>query len=466
MDEKDGAAVGCSRRSTLGDLETLPDDVLLNILSYFSPKELRYVFQVSTEMERLASHNRIWRQLFLQCDPSWKTQKQHCVEYGTEVSWKQKYKQLPDWKWDDSLLGKASEITVINNRYTVTRLEKAGRNPSVFATHPLTRLKSGFRVAITSVGKWVGVGVATKDLVLSNNSTLGTQAQCKMNSCYFWQNNGIHRIQMFGEKTPRKDVAEIKPKCKLDVQVDFDANLIFYFNDGVLQGAVSPINGVLEEGKIYPCANLSHQTEISFRNFEVMGKIRYEWRWGTKKAAAIQLKDNNQTAYRVALPKGSNPAVICNWPLTPQNNHFCVEVKAVGEWIGIGVCDNQLSVNNSRIVGTQEKGINSSYFFQRSGIHALHLRGGKSKEHVKPIIAGDILDVVVQFDKNKICYFNNGEFQGKLTSRKPLLPGVLYPCANLAIGSEVTLRNNDSPPDLQFCNENHNIISRLKKIFL
>jgi hypothetical protein len=41
---------------------------------------------------------------------------------------------------------------------------------------------------------------------------------------------------MFGEKAATKEVSEIQEKSKIDVQVDFDANMIFFFNDGSMQG--------------------------------------------------------------------------------------------------------------------------------------------------------------------------------------------------------------------------------------
>lgn len=46
----------------------------------------------------------------------------------------------------------------------------------------------------------MGIGVAELGkFVLESNKTLGQQHIQGINSSYFWQNNGINKIQLYGE---------------------------------------------------------------------------------------------------------------------------------------------------------------------------------------------------------------------------------------------------------------------------
>ncbi len=77
-------------------------------------------------------------------------------------------------------------------------------------------------------------------------------------------------------------MAEIRVGDMIDVKIDFDINIIFYFNNDVLQGVVACTKNKLPEGQIWPCVNLSHGSEVTLRNFDLPTlDTTYQWRWAT-----------------------------------------------------------------------------------------------------------------------------------------------------------------------------------------
>ncbi len=114
--------------------------------------------------------------------------------------------------------------------------------------------------------------------VLEGSKTLGQQQIGAINTAYFWQNTGINKIQMYGEgilsplylvltcSQGPKIVAPVTAGSFIDVKVDFDAQRVYYWFNDILQGYFRCTKFVLEEGKLYPCANLSIGTEVTLRN--------------------------------------------------------------------------------------------------------------------------------------------------------------------------------------------------------
>jgi len=52
----------------------------------------------------------------------------------------------------------------------------------------------------------------------------------------------------------------------------------------------------------------------------------------------------------------------------------------------------------------------------------------------------------VDFDRNRVYYFQNEKLQGYLSpSKSPLIHGTVYPCVALSVGSKVKLINNEHP---------------------
>jgi hypothetical protein len=70
--------------------------------------------------------------------------------------------------------------------------------------------------------------------------------------------------------------------------------------------------------------------------------------------------------------------------------------------------------------------------------------GEKSQDNVRPICVGDIIDVKIDFDLNRIYYFNNEELQGFFSPfKKVLKDGCIYPCVDMSIGSELVFMSEE-----------------------
>jgi len=421
----------------MATLELLPKEIFFHVFSFMKPREFVNAFQVSHRMNQLLNHDSLWMQLVE--DPQDIAVGRQLVQQEG-IAWKEFYKRLHRWRWSSLLADKGPEITVSDDGLTSSRLVSTGRNPAVFATEPLTKTRSHFRVEIVKLGNWVGVGIADKNFVLSGSSTLGTQSSC-LNSSYFYQNSGIKKLQMHGESAI-DGVAVITAGDIIDVVVDFASHMICYYNNEVLQGVITCVKNTLVPGQIYPCVNLSSGTAVALRNHDNKPlSINFRWSWsssGNRKADCIVTSSDQLYAKREG--KGMNPAVLTKYPFTRKNPHVRLEVAALGNWIGLGLCDSHFVVNNAATLGTQNKGINAAYFYQNTGLHKLQMAGEKSKDGVMPISVGDVIDIVVDFDAQRIYFYNNERLQGYLPSSKVLREGTLYPCANLSVGSEVLLR--------------------------
>ncbi len=44
-------------------------------------------------------------------------------------------------------------------------------------------------------------------------------------------------------------------------KIDFDSNTVHYFNGLDYQGSITPTKNVLQEGKLFPCVDMSANTE-------------------------------------------------------------------------------------------------------------------------------------------------------------------------------------------------------------
>jgi len=357
-----------------------------------------------------------------------------------------------NWKWDASVQRKAGELTVSKDGLAVSRNTKAGQNPAIFATEAMTRRNNHFRIKIKRLGNWIGIGFAEASFVLSGSRTLGTQPGC-INSSYFWQSHGLRKIQMHGEQYT--EVKEINVGDKLDIVIDFDANKVYYFNNGELQGWILCSKTTLTEGTLYPCVDLSYGSEVRVRNNDTptlnlhQTPFAYHWRWGTvpnRKANAIQVSKDGLNAFRKETPKGMNPAVMCTEPLTRTRSHFRVEVAKLGKWAGVGFCDEKFILNDSKTLGTQTQSVSSAYFYQNTGINRLQMHGEMSIDDAKSYSPGDLIDIKVDFDTNRIYFFHNEKLQGYIApTQNILLEGKIFPCVDMSAGTSITLRNDDRP---------------------
>jgi hypothetical protein len=79
-----------------------------------------------------------------------------------------------------------------------------------------------------------------------------------------------------------KHVLEIREGDMIDVKADFDSNMLYYYNNDVLQGVIACTKNKLLEEQLYPCVNLSHGTELCLRNFDQPAlDTTYRWKWAT-----------------------------------------------------------------------------------------------------------------------------------------------------------------------------------------
>jgi len=76
----------------------------------------------------------------------------------------------------------------------------------------------------------------------------------------FWQNNGIHRIQMNEEE--RKNMPPIRVNDRIGVLVNFEAQTVYFFRNGIMEGHLRTGYHKLDEGRIFPCVNLSDGSEV------------------------------------------------------------------------------------------------------------------------------------------------------------------------------------------------------------
>lgn len=75
--------------------------------------------------------------------------------------------------------------------------------------------------------------------------------------------------------------------------------------------------------------------------------------------------------------------------------------------------------------------------------------GEKGKDDVKPISPGDIIDIKIDFDLNRIYYFHNEYLQGFIAPQKHVLKeGTIYPSVDMAVNTTIVLLNNNPVMDL------------------
>lgn len=86
------------------------------------------------------------------------------------------------------------------------------------------------------------------------------------NASYFWQKNRSNNLQTYGEKT--KIVSPLQDGDVIGIRVDFDAQLVYYYRNQLLEGTVTCVKRRMEEGKVYPCVDLSIGSEVKIINVE------------------------------------------------------------------------------------------------------------------------------------------------------------------------------------------------------
>jgi len=178
---------------------------------------------------------------------------------------------LPDrpfptqWKWSLKSQKKAPAVFIDSTNLAASRFG-ISHNPGVMTTAPFTRNSWYFQARLNKIGKFVGIGVADLNYMVSGGTTLGSQVT-GLNCAYFWQNNGIQRIQMYGEERIR--VAPLVAGDRVGIMVDFSGQCIYFFRNFYLEACMKCSHLKLEDGKVYPCINLSDGTDVVIENVEV-----------------------------------------------------------------------------------------------------------------------------------------------------------------------------------------------------
>jgi len=160
--------------------------------------------------------------------------------------------------------------------------------------------------------------------------------------------------------------------------------------------------------------------------------------WSTeRKAQSVDVSDNALLAGRTPTSVGHNPCIMATESLTKERPCFRVQVLSIGKFVGIGLADSFLLLDRGVVLGRQPGCLNCAYFSQGPNIRKLHMMGEQLKK-VSLIVPGDLIDVYVDFDDQKVHFWKNEKYQGYLDSVKmKMQEGKLYPTTNLSPNSKV-----------------------------
>jgi len=164
--------------------------------------------------------------------------------------------------WSTAECHKAFPISISSKGFTASRAIKAGHNPSVRASFPLSKAQPHFRIQVKRLGSWIAIGVSDLSFHIINSTTLGSQSNA-INSCYFWQNIGIRKLQMVYE--PSIEIKGIEEGDIVDVFVQFATGKIYYFSNGVLLGSIGGKKELIS-GTIFPTVSMSVGCSVKFLN--------------------------------------------------------------------------------------------------------------------------------------------------------------------------------------------------------
>jgi len=168
-----------------------------------------------------------------------------------------------------------------------------------------------------------------------------------------------------------------------------------------------------------------------------------------KKAIPLEVSNDGVIVHREALIQGMNPTVMTSQSFTKKRNHFRVEIVTLGNWCGIGICEEHFQVADGKTLGTQRNCINAAYFYQNTGINRLQMRGEVSIDNAEPLQAGDIVDILLDFNLNRLYFFRNQKLQGYIApTQSILLEDKIFPACCISAGTTITLRNYD-PVELE-----------------
>jgi len=252
----------------LGDLEVLPAEMQLLVLSFFSMRELVPLFRVSRKVNYLASCNYLWRR-FVVADVH-DFEKLKLPERNNAGDLSVVNKEIMRlhgtvWKWDPNTPArshnKAPAIQLADSGRTAFRASQVGTNPAVLASLPFNKYRTSFEVKVIARGSWLGIGAADKAYKTLDGPTLGKQRQ-GVNSAFFCQDTTVLQIEGGRRTRSEKIVAQrIEAGDRIRVKVDLASNSIVYYRNGSLVGSLR-VDRCLVDVELYPCLNLSQGSSV------------------------------------------------------------------------------------------------------------------------------------------------------------------------------------------------------------
>jgi len=178
------------------------------------------------------------------------------------INWKQYFKELSLWTWDES---KRAECFVLSNRNTSVSRPSGGSNPVIYVSKPFTRLHHKISFRVDEFDDWAGIGLADEDMVLDGGSVLGSQ-DSGINSSVFTQGGTSlkmrHKTHSEGERSLTKQLAA---GVVVTVDIDFNVPEVKYYLDGEMVGKcdLTPSQDPLRQGKLFPAVAFARGTAIS-----------------------------------------------------------------------------------------------------------------------------------------------------------------------------------------------------------
>jgi hypothetical protein len=133
--------------------------------------------------------------------------------------------------------------------------------------------------------------------------------------------------------------------------------------------------------------------------------------------------DNGKVAINKS-PSETIFGVIASEDLTKNNNTFRIKVCKMGTFLAIGIAEKSISLACTEAVGLQQNVLSCGY---TSTNRESHISMKDLSKPAKRIQKDDVIDVLVDFDSQRVCFWRNATLEGVIQSRFPLDEGVYRP---------------------------------------
>jgi len=159
-------------------------------------------------------------------------------------------------------------------------------------------------------------------------------------------------------------------------------------------------------------------------------KNQSSWKWSpVMKADAVIISRYSKTVSREG---GSNPVVLTTKPFTPVHHAISIHVdNYTSDWLGIGFCDEKVTLQNGSTLSHQDHCINSAYYDPSTKIRlVVPDEQPQQKRNEKFIETGQTITVDIDFNNMRVYYYNNDTCVGSLnvkSIKQELLDGKIFP---------------------------------------